>query len=143
MSSASTKQLGDIYRSVGVRPLINARGTFTIVTGSTTLPEVKHAMDEASRCFVHMDELMEAVGKRLAELTGAGWGMVTNGCAAAITACTAASIAGGNPERLQRLPNLEGLKNEVVIPAYSRNMYDHAVRMLGVKLTVVREAADL
>src|SRR3954467_5889447 len=64
-------ELGNVYRSIGVRPVINARGTFTIITGSTTLPEVKRAMDEASRSFVDMDELMEGVGKRLAELSGA------------------------------------------------------------------------
>src|SRR4030095_12139356 len=133
----------DMYRSIGVRPVINARGTFTIITGSQTLPEVKRAMDQASRGFVNMDELMDGVGKRLAELTGAEWGIVTAGCCAAITHCTASAIAGGNPERMQRLPNLAGLKNEVVVPAYSHNVYDHAVRMLGVKLVIVREKAEL
>src|SRR5450631_1544835 len=118
----------DMYRSIGVRPVINARGTFTIITGSQTLPEVKRAMDLASRSFVDMDELMEGVGKRLAELSGAEWGIVTAGCCAALTHCTAAAIAGSNPERMQRLPDLHGLKNEVVIPAYSRNVYDHAIR---------------
>jgi L-seryl-tRNA(Ser) seleniumtransferase len=134
---------GDVYRSIGVRPMVNARGTFTIITGSTTLPEVKRAMDQASRGFVHMDELMDAVGKRLGELTGAEWGIVTAGCCAALTHCTAAAIAGGNPERMQRLPDLAGLKSEVIVPAYSRNVYDHAIRMLGVKLAVVRERAEL
>src|SRR5215467_12974715 len=99
----------NLYRSIGVRPIINARGTFTIITGSQTLPEVKRAMDLASRSFVHMDELMDGVGKRLAEITGAEWGIVTAGCCAAITNCTASAIAGGNPERMQRLPNLAGL----------------------------------
>src|ERR1051325_10315552 len=102
----------NLYQSIGVRPLINARGTFTIITGSQTLPEVKRAMDLASRSFVHMDELMDGVGKRLAEISGAEWGIVTAGCCAAITHCTAAAIAGGNPERMQRLPNVTGLKNE-------------------------------
>src|SRR5437899_6573818 len=142
-ASAAPLQLGNLYRSIGVRPVINARGTFTIITGSTTLPEVKRAMDEASRGFVNMDELMDGVGKRLAELTGAEWGIVTAGCCAAITHCTASSIAGGNPERMQRLPNLAGLKNEVIVPAYSHQVYDHAIRMLGVKLVVVREFAVL
>src|SRR5262249_30247650 len=76
-------------------------------------------------------------------LTGAEWGIVTAGCCAAITHFTASAIAGGNPERMQRLPNLAGLKSEVIVPAYSHNVYDHAVRMLGVKLVVVREPAEL
>ncbi len=142
-ASAAPLQLGNLYRSIGVRPVINARGTFTIITGSTTLPEVKKAMEEASRSFVDMDELMDGVGKRLAELSGAEWGIVTAGCCAAITHCTASAIAGGNPERMQRLPNVAGLKNEVIVPAYSHNVYDHAVRMLGVKLVIVRDIAEL
>ena len=143
-ASAATLQLGaNLYQSIGVRPLINARGTFTIITGSLTLPEVKRAMDEASRHFVQMDELMDGVGKRLAELTGAEWGIITAGCCAALTHCTAAAIAGDNPERMQRLPDLVGLKSEVVIPAYSRNVYDHAIRMLGVKIVEVSEPSQL
>ncbi len=133
----------NMYRSIGVRPVINARGTFTIITGSQTLPEVKRAMDQASRSFVHMDELMDGVSQRLAEITGAEWGIVTAGCCAAITHFTASAIAGGNPERMQRLPNLAGLKNEAIVPAYSHNVYDHAIRMLGVKLVVVKDKAEL
>jgi seryl-tRNA(Sec) selenium transferase len=140
--SATTKT-GEVYRSIGVRPIINARGTFTIITGSQTLPEVKRAMDEASRSYVQMDELMEGVSKKLAELTGAPWGIVTAGCCAALTHCTTASIAGSNPERMQRLPDLTGLKSEVIIPAYSRNVYDHAVRMVGVKIIEVKDPAEL
>ena len=145
-AAAAPLEIGpNLYRSIGVRPVINARGTYTIITGSTTLPEVKRAMDEASRSFVNMDELMEGVGKRLAELSGAEWGIVTAGCCAAVTHCTAAAIAGGNPEPMQRLPDLAGgvLKSEVVVPAYSHNVYDHAVRMLGVKLVIVRDKSEL
>jgi L-seryl-tRNA(Ser) seleniumtransferase len=126
-----------------VRPLINAKGTFTIITGSETLPEVKKAMDEASRGYVQMDELMDGVGKCLAELTGAEWGIVTAGCCAALTHTTSACLAGTNPERMQRLPDLTGLKSEVIIPAYSRNVYDHAIRMLGVKIVEVNERSEL
>ena len=120
-----------IYESIGVRPIINCKGTFTIISGSQSLPEVKKAMEEASRHYVQMDELMEAVGQRLAEITKAEWGIVTAGCSAAITNATAACIAGSNPERMQRLPNLQGLKNEIIMAKYSRNVYDHAARMLG------------
>src|SRR3954464_14702358 len=142
--AAAPLEIGsNLYRSIGVRPIINARGTFTIITGSQTLPEVKRAMEQASRSYVQMDELMDSVGKRLAELSGAEWGIVTNGCAAGLTHCTAAAIAGGNPERMQRLPNLAGLKSEVIVPAYSHQVYDHAVRMLGVKLVIVRDIAEL
>jgi L-seryl-tRNA(Ser) seleniumtransferase len=143
-ADASPLDVGpNLYRSIGVRPIINARGTFTIITGSQTLPEVKRAMDEASRGYVQMDELMEGVGKRLAEITGAEWGIVTAGCCAALTNCTAAAIAGFNPEKMQRLPDLRGMKNEVIIPKYSRNVYDHAIRMVGVKIVEVRDPSEL
>ena len=133
----------NIYTSIGVRPLINCKGTFTIISGSQTLPEVKRAMDEASRHYIHLDELMEAAGKRLAELTQAEWGCVTAGCAAALTHTTAACIAGADPEKLQRLPYLTGLKNEVIAPRYSRNVYDHAIRMLGVRIVEVNNPNEM
>jgi uncharacterized pyridoxal phosphate-dependent enzyme len=134
---------GKIYESIGVRPIVNCRGTFTIISGSQSLPETKKAMDEASRHYVNMDELMEAVGKRLAELTKAEWGIVTAGCSAAITLATAACIAGANPERMQRLPNLDGLKSEVIMAKYSRNDYDHAARMPGAKIIEINSYEEL
>src|SRR5205085_7945871 len=98
----------DVYQSIGVRPLINARGTFTIISGSLMLPEVRAAIDAAAQQHVHLDELMAAIGARLAELTKAEWGMVSSGCAAGLTHATAACIAGGNPDLHVRIPNLEG-----------------------------------
>ncbi len=143
-SPARALRLGaDLYESIGVRPLINCKGTYTIISGSLTLPEVKQAMLEASKHFVHLDELMEAVGRRLAELTGAESGIVTCGCAAALTHATAAAVAGADPEKIQRLPDLSGLKDEVIAPLYSRNIYDHAIRMLGVKIIDVESEQEL
>ncbi|MEO7651392.1 MAG: aminotransferase class V-fold PLP-dependent enzyme [Bryobacteraceae bacterium] len=134
MPEAAAGSMPNVYESIGVRPVINCKGTFTIVSGSQTLPEVKQAMDAASRHYVHLDELMDGVGRRLAELTKAEWGIVTAGCAAALTHATSACVAGANPERMQRLPDLTGLKNEVVMPLACRNVYDHAIRMVGVKM---------
>ncbi|MEO7789489.1 MAG: aminotransferase class V-fold PLP-dependent enzyme, partial [Vicinamibacterales bacterium] len=125
----------DVYQSIGVRPLINGRGTFTIISGSTMLPEVRAAMDAAAQHYVHLDELTEAVGARLATLTGAEWGMVSNGCSAALTLAAAACVAGGNPDLHVRLPNLTGFaKDEAVIPNHSRNVYDAALRSVGLRV---------
>jgi L-seryl-tRNA(Ser) seleniumtransferase len=132
--SAAARAESGIYERLGVRPVVNCKGTYTIISGSQSLPEVKRAMEEASRHYVHLDELMDGVGRRLAELTKAEWGIVTAGCAAALTHATAASIAGSNPERMQRLPQLAGMKHEVVMPRQSRNVYDHAIRMTGVTM---------
>jgi D-glucosaminate-6-phosphate ammonia-lyase len=127
-----------IYQSIGVEPIINCRGTFTIIGGSSELPEVRAAMDAATQYFVQLDELADAVGRRLAELTGAEWGMVSAGCAAGLKHVTAACVTGGNPEKLIRIPNLAGLdKTEVVVPRTSRTAYDHAIRNIGVELIMV------
>ena len=76
----------NIFRSLGVEPIINCRGTFTIIGGSIERPEVLTAMQAASKHFVQYDELAEGVGKRLAEITGAEWGMIPDGCAAVVAA---------------------------------------------------------
>jgi L-seryl-tRNA(Ser) seleniumtransferase len=134
----------DIYQSIGVRPLVNARGTFTIISGSLMLPEVRAAMDAAARHHVHLDELMAAIGARLAELTKAEWGMVSSGCAAGLTHATAACVAGGNPDLHVRIPNLNGFaKDEVIVPSHSRNVYDAAVRAVGVRIVEVSTAQEL
>jgi uncharacterized pyridoxal phosphate-dependent enzyme len=134
----------DVYRAIGIRPLVNARGTFTIISGSLMLPEVRAAMDAAARHYVHLDELAEAIGARLATLTGAEWGLVTSGCSAALTHATTACIAGGNPDLHVRIPNLAGFaKDEVIIPRHSRNVYDAAVRSVGARVIEVNTVAEL
>ena len=132
-----------LYESIGVKPVINCKGTFTIMSGSLSLPEVKEAMLEASKHFVHIDELMDAVGARIAEITGAESAIVTCGCAAALAHATAGAVAGGDPEKIQRLPVLDGLKDEVIAPNYSRNVYDHAIRMVGVKMVTVSNLEEM
>jgi len=124
-----------VYERIGVRPFLNLTGAFTMNGGMLTLPEVKEAMDEASHFSVHMDELMAAVGPRLAELLQCEAAIVTSGCSAALTHATSACIAGGDPELIHQLPDLTGLKDEVVM--FHRYTYDHAIRSLGVKITTV------
>jgi D-glucosaminate-6-phosphate ammonia-lyase len=134
----------NIFRSIGVEPIINCRGTFTIIGGSVERPEVRAAMEAASKDFVQYDELADGIGKRLAELTGAEWGMVSAGCAAGMKHVTAACVTGGNPEKLIRIPDLAGFeKTEVVIPRSSRNTYDHAIRNIGVKIITVETLEEL
>lgn len=144
-SSSTALRIGpDIYQSIGVRPFINGTGTLTVNGGSLELPEVRAAMDAAAQHMVQLDELMEAVGKRLAELTGAEWGIVTSGCAAAMSLATLACVAGGNPDKCIRLPNMDGLgKDEVIIPKHSRNNYDAAIRAVGVRIIEVNSAQEL
>ena len=131
------------YESIGVRPLINCRGTFTIISGSIILPEVREAMVLASQRYVNIDELMERVGIRIAELMDCEWGLVTDGCAAALCQVTAACVAGSDPEKMIRLPDTSGMKNEVIVQTCHRNVYDHAIRMVGVKMIEVDTKEEL
>ena len=134
----------NIYRTMGVEPIINCRGSYTIIGGSIKRPKVKLALEAASTNFVQLDELAEAVGKRFAELTKSEWGMVSSGCAAGVKHITAACVTGGSPERLIRIPDLTGFeKTEVIIPRYSRQHYDHAVRNIGVKIITVSTPEEL
>jgi L-seryl-tRNA(Ser) seleniumtransferase len=132
-----------VYTRIGVRPFINCTATLTINGGSMTLPEVVAAVEQASHYAVNLDELMEKVSERLAELLQVPWGIVTAGCAAALTHATAACIVGTDPEKMRRLPNLAGLKDEVIMPHESRVVYDHAVRTLGVKIIEVNSTDEL
>ena len=133
-----------IYQSIGVEPVINCKGTFTAIGGSLELPEVRTSVDYASRNYVFIDELAMAVGKRLGEITGAEWGMVSSGCAAGMKHVTVACITDGDPEKLVRVPDLTGFtKTEVIAPRYSRNQYDHAIRNAGIKLITVDTMEEL
>lgn len=124
----------EVYTRIGVRPFINLTATYTINGGALTWPEVKRAMEEASHYSVNLDELMDKVGARIAGLLGAESAIVTAGCAAALAHATAAAVAGADPEKMQQLPDLRGLKDQVIMPKQSRNQYDHALRSIGVKL---------
>jgi seryl-tRNA(Sec) selenium transferase len=132
----------NLFTRIGVRPLVNGRGTYTILSGSRSLPQVKQAMYEASFYYVHLDEMMEGIGAQLGKLTGAEWGIATTGCAAAICLATIACIAGTDVERCQILPYVKQ-RNEVIIPKHSRNPYDIGVRMPGVEVVEVATADEL
>ncbi len=133
-----------IYQSIGVEPVINCKGTFTAIGGSVELAEVRKAVDFASQNYVYIDELAMAVGKRLAAITGAEWGMVSSGCAAGMKHVAVACITDGDPEKLVRVPDLTGFtKTEVIAPRYSRNQYDHAIRNSGIKLITVDSMEEL
>jgi seryl-tRNA(Sec) selenium transferase len=135
-SPTSIAESGEnIFRSLGVEPLINCRGTFTIIGGSIERPEVREAMEAAAHNFVQYDELADAVHAKIAEITKADWALVSAGCAAAMKHVTAACVTGGNPEKLIAIPNLTGFeKTEVIIPRGSRNVYDHSIRNIGVTI---------
>jgi len=143
VAASRTEPSPDVYTRLGVKPFISCTATITINGGSRLLPEVIEAVEQASHYHVNLDQLMEAAGRRLAELLKVEWAMVTSGAAAALTLATAACVAGTDPERMKQLPDLTGLKNEVIIPRSSRNEYFHAIRTVGVRVVQVDSPEEL
>jgi L-seryl-tRNA(Ser) seleniumtransferase len=133
----------DVIRELGVRPFINAAGTFTALTGSLMRPEVVAAMQVASRQYVKLEELQDAVGKRIADLVHCESAIVTAGCASALSLSTAACVAGKDSARIRRLPDTTGMKNEVIVQRSHRVGYDHAIRNAGVKLVEVETRDEM
>lgn len=123
----------DVYRELGVEPLINAAGTLTMLGGSLMPPEVTDAMAAASRAFVDMRELHLAAGRRIAELVGVEAAHVTSGAAAGITLMAAACMTGTDGERISRLPDTTGMPNRFIVQQAHHNPYDQALRLSGGK----------
>jgi len=143
IAAAPTGASRDYFKELGVRPFINAAGTYTTLTASLMWPEVIDAVNFASKTFVPLNDLHDAVGKRLAELIGCESVMVTSGAAAALTVGTAACLTGKNQEFIRRLPDLTGMKSEVIIQKSHRYGYDHAVRNCGIKMIEVETTEEL
>jgi L-seryl-tRNA(Ser) seleniumtransferase len=145
LAAAPTKgfETAPIYQRLGVRTFINAVGTITTLSGTLMDPRVLRAMEEASHNFVPIHELQEKVGARIAELTGAEAAFVTNGASCALCLSSCAVTAGDDRAKMTRLPDLTGMKSQLVIQKRHRNMYDHAFRMVGLKLVEVETAAEM
>src|SRR5215467_3990640 len=132
----------NVYSRLGVKTIINCRGTWTYLTGSLQFPESRAAQEEAGRYFVNLAELQRAVGRRLAELTGAESGLITSGAAGAMAVASAACMAGSDPKLIWQLPDTTGLKHEVIMVG-GRSAFDSAIRLTGAKLVLVEKPDDI
>ncbi len=136
-------QSKNIYANLGIKTLINAQGTYTALGGSLMPPEVLRAMTEAAGWFVSIPDLQEKVGARIAGLLKVPAAMVTAGAASAITVATAACMARDHPGAIDKLPETEGLRNEVVIQKSHKCGYEPQMLLLGAKLVWVESHAEL
>ncbi|MBS1826359.1 MAG: aminotransferase class V-fold PLP-dependent enzyme [Acidobacteria bacterium] len=132
----------DYFKDLGLRTFINAAGTYTTLTASLMQPEVVAAIEYASKHYVKLTDLQDACGKRIAEMLGSEAAMVSSGAAGALLAGTAACVAGTDQEKIKRLPDTAGMKNEVIIQKSHRYGYDHAVRAAGVKMIEIETTAE-
>ena len=126
----------NVYTRLGARPVINAGGNTTVWGGSTPSPVVMKAMEDAGKSFVEMEELLEASGARIADLLGAEAAYAAAGCYAALVLSTAACITGNDPEKAAQLPDMTGLKSEIVLQQRQRYSYDRAYTVPGSKLVL-------
>jgi len=142
LGAVGKKANDSIYTRIGVRPFINGRGTWTYLSGSLELPEVRAAKQAASEHFVDIFELQHAASRRLAEISGAEAGMVTSGAAGAMASATAACIAGSDPAHIWQLPDTSGLKHEVIMHG-GRSAFDNAIRLAGGQLVLARSEDEV
>ena len=139
-------QTGNPYEELGVPTVINCEGTMTMLGGSVLRPELEAVMAMAGRHFVHIPELEVAAGKRIAEMLKLPEGytaLVTSGAAAAMQSGLAGILTGGNETFIRQLPDLTGMKSEVIIQKSHRNPFDHQLRSTGVKLIEIETRDEL
>ena len=142
-AAAGAPATPEVYARLGIRPVINGVGVVTHLGGSLMHPDVTRAMEDAARCFVPLRDLQDKVGARIAELLGAEAAMVTGGCASAITMGTVACIARGDSDKLKRLPDTVGMKNEIVQQKTHRGGYEQQMWLVGAKTVWVETKEEL
>ena len=139
-------QTGNPYDELGVTTVINCEGTMTMLGGSVLRPELEAVMAMAGRHFVSIPALEVAAGKRIAELLKLPEGytaLVTSGAAAAIESGLAGILTGDNEAFIKQIPDLTGMKSEVIIQKSHRNPFDHQLRSTGVKLIEIETRDQL
>lgn len=142
-TEAADSSKADVYQALGVKHVINATGTVTILGGSLMPPEVIAAWNDAARHFVDMYDLHNKVGARIAGLLGVEAAAVTTGAAGALLLGAAAAVTRGDPAKIQRLPDTAGMKNEVLMQKTHHTCYDNQLTDVGVKLIDVETPADV
>src|SRR5450432_1895012 len=139
-------ETGNVYEELGVTTVINGQGTMTVLGGSLPRPEVEVVMALAGRHFCSVPDLEVAAGKRIAEMLKLPDGytaIVTSGAAAAMQSGLAGILTGDNPYFIEQLPDLTGMKSEVIIQKSHRNPFDHQLRATGIKLVVIETTDEL
>lgn len=133
------KKSAEIYQELGVRPVINARGTATVVGGSLIAPEVQHAMEYANRTYARMEELIEKAGEAIARQLGAEAAYLTSGCFAALAIGAAAIMTGTKRNLIAKLPDTTGMRNKFLLQKRMRYHFDRCVTVPG---GVLKEVGD-
>jgi uncharacterized pyridoxal phosphate-dependent enzyme len=133
----------DLFKELGVTPVINAGVTMTFLSGSLMMPEVLEAINSTAHDFANMFELQDKIGAKIAEMLHVEAAMVTSGAACAILLGTAACITGTDAEKIKMLPNLPGDRPEVIMQKSHRYLFDQAVTTTGAKIIEVEGVSEM
>lgn len=133
----------DLFKELGVTPVINASVTMTFLSGSLMLPEVLDAINSTSHDFANMFDLQDKVGAKIAEMLHCEAAMVTSGAACAMLLGTAACITGTDPKKIKDLPNYSGGRPEVIMQNSHRYLFDQAITTTGAKIVEVEGPAEM
>src|SRR5664279_1860661 len=135
----------DLFKELGVRTFINARGTITAMSGSLMHDYVLDAINNSSQDFCMIEELQDKVGERIAAMVHSEAAMISAGAFSALMLGMAGILTGTDPKKVEQLPQLEGtgIKSEVIIQNSHRIDYNHAFLNCGVKLIFVETPGDV
>lgn len=142
-AAATPPNKRNLFRELGVTPVINASVTMTFLSGSLMLPEVLEAINSTAGDFANMHELQDKVGAKIAEMLQCEAAMVTSGAACAMLLGTAAAITGTNQEKIKQLPIFPGARPEVIMQKTHRYLFDQAVSTTGAKIVEVEGPAEM
>src|SRR5258708_7299422 len=139
MAAKNTRNSMKVYTRLGLRPIVNASGTYTHLGGSLMPPEILDAMNDAARHYVPIRDLTKATGEQVAKLTGVPGALITTGAAGGIFVGTCACIAGDDPEKMKRLPFTEGMKNQIVLQKLHNTGWTRQCEAAGGRIVEVEE----
>ena len=143
LKDGNTSPKRDLLNELGIRKFINAVGTVTFMTGSLMHDEVIDAIVTSSKDFCMLDDVQDKVGEKIAALCHAQAATVTAGCWSAMSLGMAGVLTGMDQKKVGQIPNLEGMKSEVILQKKHNYGYVHALETCGIKLVEVETADDL
>ena len=126
-----------MLRELGASGIINGVGSTTLTGGSVLSKKVLAAMNEASQVYLDMPDLHEKAGRYVAKMLGVEAAFITSGAAAGLVLSASACMTKGEMEKIRRVPNTQGMHNEIIVQGMHRNMYDRNLELAGAKIVEV------
>ena len=133
----------NILKELGIRTFINAAGTYTAMTASLMHDEVVETIKQSAKQFAMLDEVQDKVGEKIAELCHAEAATVTAGCWSALVLGTAGVLTGMDMKKVAQLPNVTGMKSEVIVQKGHNIGYVHALTNTGAKIIEIETVQEL